>query len=182
MGCIARVRQRKGYYSVSEEQALKLMAILTAAYPNTQISKATVDVYINFLLPLDYDAAQKAVFSLISKSQFFPTIAEIKAAADSFSPKAYIPDPDQAWLEVMTQIQSVGSYGIPKFSHQAIKDAVDVIGWWNLCASENIGVERAHFMRVYEAVKKRNEEQQLNLQVVSILEYQERKALGDGRY
>ncbi len=66
-------------------------------------------------------------------------------------------DPDrktsaEAWGKILRQVSSVGSYGTPEFSSPKIKQAVECVGWRDICMSENIGVERAHFMRAYDGI------------------------------
>lgn len=58
----------------------------------------------------------------------------------------------EAWGEVICQVESIGYYGKPVFSTPIIEKAVKCVGWRNICMSENIGVERAHFMRAYESL------------------------------
>jgi len=63
--------------------------------------------------------------------------------------------PGEAWAEVLGAIRIVGSYGSPKFSDSLIKKAVNCIGWRHLCLSENIEIQRAHFLKIYESLSKR---------------------------
>lgn len=149
------------------KQALEILAILTACYPSTKINQATANIYLNFLSQFDYETAKKAVHQIVLTSQYFPSLADLYQALNSFSKKE-IPGINEAWAEVMRKIQTIGIYGSPSFSHQAILDAVSVIGWRNICMSENISVERAHFMKIYEAVKKRYEEEQIKQQAERI--------------
>lgn len=61
----------------------------------------------------------------------------------------------EAWGEVIKQISSIGSYGQPSFKDSLISQVVNCIGWRNLCLSENIAIERAHFLKIYESLLKR---------------------------
>jgi hypothetical protein len=61
----------------------------------------------------------------------------------------------EAWGEVLRQVSSTGSYGVPVFSDDIVKRAVECVGWREICMSENIGVERAHFMRAYDRLVER---------------------------
>lgn len=61
----------------------------------------------------------------------------------------------EAWGEVLEQVGRTGSYGVPEFSTELIKKAVQCVGWRDICLSENIGVERAHFLRAYDRLIER---------------------------
>ena len=65
----------------------------------------------------------------------------------------------EAWSEVLSAIRSVGSYGYPIFSSLAIKKAVDGVGWREMCMSEKIAIERAHFYKIYEELVDREEQE-----------------------
>ena len=69
--------------------------------------------------------------------------------------------PAEAWGLVLKAIGSVGVYGVPKFENDAVKRSVDCVGWRDICMSPNIGVERAHFMRAYEALVARDFHEQM---------------------
>ncbi|TYO95146.1 replicative helicase loader/inhibitor [Desulfallas thermosapovorans] len=141
---------------MTEKEAITLVGMLFAAYPKFEAPKATIKLYQQFLQDLDFNLARAAVTKHIAVSQYFPTIAELRDAALSLTNKT--PSASDAWCEVMEQISKIGSYGAPKFSHPAIKKAVNAIGWTNLCWSEEIGVERAHFLKIYEVYRKREVE------------------------
>ncbi len=141
---------------MTEKEAITLVGMLFAAYPKFEVPKATIKLYQQFLQDLDFDLARAAVAKHIALSQYFPTVAELRDAALSLTNRT--PSSADAWCEVMEQISMTGSYGVPKFSHPAIKKAVKAIGWTNLCWTEEIGVERAHFMKIYEVYRKREVE------------------------
>lgn len=60
-------------------EALALVAVLEAAYPNAKIGDPTRQLYVEFLEPVDLGIAQRAVKTLVKTedSAFFPTIARI---------------------------------------------------------------------------------------------------------
>ena len=62
----------------------------------------------------------------------------------------------EGWSEVMSEISRVGHYGTPTFTDAVTERAVSCIGWKTICISENIGVERAHFLKIYEQLKDRH--------------------------
>lgn len=55
-----------------------VFAILTAAFPRQEISKDTGDLYALFLADFEREPAERAVKRIITKSRFFPSIAELR--------------------------------------------------------------------------------------------------------
>jgi len=68
----------------------------------------------------------------------------------------------EAWAEVLQQVSKTGSYGVPKFSSEAIKKSVEAVGWRQICLSEMPGVERAHFLKIYETIALREKNKMLS--------------------
>jgi len=147
---------------MNHEEAIKVMIILTAAYPQITISKETMKVYERFLIDLSFELGQAAALQLISQNKWFPSIAELRQSVIKMLPNE-IPSTEEAWLEVVNQIKSTGSYGTPYFSNDLIGKAVNAIGWRELCLSENQVADRAHFFRIYESYRSREIEDNLQL-------------------
>jgi len=155
---------------MTKKEVSTLLAWAAANFPGMQEKdlRPTAALWEKMLSDMPYSLAESALMKIIATSKFFPTVAEIRQAAEQLKGES-LPSADQAWLEVMEAIKSVGSYGIPVFSHEAIKNAVSTIGWTNICRSENIGVERGHFLKVYEAIRCRHEDAKINQQVLSLV-------------
>lgn len=145
---------------MNSEEMAKIMTTLSAAYPRQPITPATMQVYSQMLSDLDYKQVQAAVIKHIATNSFFPSIAEIRQAVLDVGVDR-LPSPSEAWLEVQKQIRDVGSYRTPNFSNSLIEKTVSAMGGWvDLCRSEEpVGVERAHFLRIYEALMNREIEQ-----------------------
>ncbi len=129
----------------------RLITILAAAYPRVTLSEATVELYSRMLADLDFANAQAAVVQHIATNPHFPSVAEIRRIAVERT--CGLPTPLEAWMEVRVQMQAHGIYEAPTWSHPSVGRAVDAIGFRNLCMSENISVERAQFLRAYEAIR-----------------------------
>lgn len=140
---------------MTDEEAIKVMTVLTAAYPDKVLQEQTITLYLEFLLDLPYQAGKAGALALIAKSKWFPSIAELRQQALSFTPESDVPNAADAWGEVIQQIRAEGWYGKPKFSHAAIEKTVRSIGWRELCMSENAAVDRAHFIKLYELYRDR---------------------------
>jgi hypothetical protein len=112
------------------------------------------DVWIEHLSDLDDGLLTAAVKNHIERSQWLPSIAEIRASAVSLmrqaSPASQIAS--EAWGDVKRAILSVGYVGVPVFDNPATAATVRRMGWREICMDEGPeGVIRAQFERMYDA-------------------------------
>lgn len=140
---------------MTEAETAELMAVLMAAYPNQSIGEPTLKVYAMMLRDLDYLEVMDASQHLLSECRFFPTIAEIRQTVAER--RCTLPEPAEAWGEVMRAIRDVGFYGRPHWSSDAVRRAVAAIGWENICQCErdDLNTLRAQFERIFAAYRKR---------------------------
>ena len=135
------------------------MAILQAAFPafiDEKTAPVTVDVYWRFLYEIPDERFEFGVSKHIREKFRFPTIAELLQACDPDHSEA---DALNAWTEVMQQISSTGSYGVPKFSDPITAKAVLSIGGWKmlcLCETARIGYHREAFFRAFKTLRGRD--------------------------
>ena len=153
---------------MTPKEAIKVMVILTAAYPSANISNETIEIYTKFLSDLSFEMGQAVALQLISSSKWFPSIAELRQAVVKMLPDE-IPSAEQAWSEVEQAFHSFGSYNSPVFSSPVIAQAVQAMGWRNLCLSDNPVADRAHFFKIYESYRVREIEDNLQLPEVKRL-------------
>lgn len=94
---------------MTESEALKTIAVLKAAYPRQEIQEETLRIYLAELIDLDYDLIGKAARTHIRTSQWFPTIAELRAGVAALRPRAEAapppmrigePMPDGIWASI----------------------------------------------------------------------------------
>lgn len=145
-----------------QKDIAKVIAIMSAAYPAWQVNEYTIEVYYQDLrdLPSDllFAAAAKARTNSNRNMAFAPSTGEIRqAAAEILRSVRGVPSSYQAWQEVVHAMVDVGSYGVPTWSHPLIKQAVDALGWRNLCMSENAIADRARFVQAYDQLADRTE-------------------------
>lgn len=135
----------------------KGLRIIEEHFPHLPMTKQKVEIWSEMLGNLTNDEFIRGVKTFcLAHREIFPNtnvIANIRHYA--------LTDPNrktaqEAWGEVVREISRVGSYGQPIFSTPDIKRAVDCIGWKDICLSETIGVERAHFMRAYDGIVNRD--------------------------
>lgn len=148
-------------------EAAELVAILASAYHNARPTEQTLLVYERMLGDLDFQTAQGAIAKLMVSSKFFPSIAEIRAAAvEVTSGEKRLGG--EAWGDVTMAIRQVGSYGEPTFKDPDVAHSVRMMGWKSLCLSTNETADRARFIELYEGVSKRSRKQAVEGQSLSL--------------
>lgn len=138
---------------------MKAVAPLQLAYTSS-LDDNRLRLYVEMLSDIPPQILSAAVKKLIMTNKFLPSIAEIREVA--YGIKGIIsgtaaPDESEAWGEVVKAIQSVGYYGKPTFTHEAITAAVDNIGWQDICMTSRDGTStlRAQFRRAYQLAAER---------------------------
>ena len=151
---------------MNKQDILKAVAPLQLAY-NASLDDARLRLYVEMLSDIPPSILETAVKKLIMTNKFLPSIAEIREVA--YGIKGIIsgtaaPDESEAWGEVAKAIRSVGYYGKPKFSHEAITTAVNNIGWQDICMTTNDGMNtlRAQFRRAYQLAAQRQNDNRDN--------------------
>lgn len=151
---------------MNKQEILKAVAPLQLAFKGN-LDDARMRLYVEMLSDIPPQILEVAVKKLIMTNKFLPSIAEIRETA--YGIKGVIsgtaaPDESEAWGEVVKAIQSVGYYGKPKFSHEAITAAVNNIGWQDICMTTNDGMNtlRAQFRRAYQLAAQRQKDNRDN--------------------
>jgi len=141
---------------MSRADAIEALAVLTAAY-DKNIPEETLRIYVKCLEDLDRGALLAAASDWIILSQWFPTVAELRRKAVALSDGGTLPpSPYEAWGEITDAASRQGRQWVPTWSHVAIGAALDQIGGYRrVCDSELLGVERSHFLKSYEAIVER---------------------------
>ena len=136
---------------------------IKAAYPSSNVlpDKYAMKVWYRALMDIDFFFVVYAVWEHISTSIFPPSIAEIREkCAARLSPM--VTDWGEAWEEVQRAIQKYGRYqeeeALSSMTRMT-KAAVRRMGFQNLCSSENLVADRAHFQRMYEGMVKEEKRQ-----------------------
>ncbi len=112
---------------------------------------------------LDYSLASLAIKKLILESTFPPSIAEVRNAA------VEIQTPEQttgaqAWGEVIKAIRIYGHYreeeALASLS-PVTAQVVRYMGWREICLSDEPGVVRGQFLKMYQQIAEREQKQKL---------------------
>jgi hypothetical protein len=156
---------------MTKAEAVKLLAVLGAAYPRQDVSEGTAKLYCEFLADIPYGVAEAAVKKLIATCKYFPTIAEIRREAVEAC--LHLPPADEAWAEIMSHED-----GTP-WSCSFIREMCGVFGGlWNFRHTENQDMLRSQFFKQYGEVRERHIRDNQARPALAVVE---QKALGDGR-
>jgi len=148
---------------MTKGEIAKLLAVLAAAYPKFEVNDVKVHVWHEMLGDLDYAVANIAIKKLIIQNTFPPSIAEVrKAVTELMNPEQVTSS--EAWGEVTRAIRNYGYYreeeALASMS-PITAQLVRYMGWREICMSEDIGVIRGQFLRMYEQIATREQEKQL---------------------
>jgi hypothetical protein len=68
---------------VTRDEATQVLAILSAAWPNQQVSRETAQLWLGMLAELDQRDAMAAARDAVRQDQWFPTIARFLQLAEA---------------------------------------------------------------------------------------------------
>ena len=136
---------------MNKSDIAKLVGLMAAAYPNSKVSDATIEVYVSMLGDIPLDILTASIQQCMVENDFIPSIAKIREKALVLCAPVAL-EPLEAWGIVQKEIDRTGFYHSPTFADPIIAKAVDCIGWKELCSSENQIADRAHFSKVYEGL------------------------------
>lgn len=142
-----------------------MLALLSVAYPNFELKDGTIQVYGRLLADIPGAVLEQAAIQITRTSKWFPSVAELVEASTGLMVEIQaLPSEFEAWEEVYRMMQTKGWYprtdindrsGTPEFSHPLITRAVEVMGWKDLCMSEELNYTRPQFYKVYNSLKSR---------------------------
>jgi|GEM_PF-1818534 len=148
----------------SEATLEKVMMLLSAAYPTSEIAEQTPSLYFRLLADIPDDLLEAAVLDHISRNIFYPKVAELRSAVAKLS---YCPQPAmEAWRDVCDAIRYLGHSGNPEFKNPITARVVSAMGWRELCQSINQTADRARFIDAYDYERSRELEAKLTLPMV----------------
>jgi hypothetical protein len=130
---------------------------LFSAYPNTQVEEGTVAIYIRLLGDIPVEELQAVVDQCIADCKFLPTVAEVREHWRNLTRNLGELSGAEGWGLVQAEIRRMGSWGSPHFENAKVQRVVDMMGWLNICQSENLAVDRAQFMRIFDTLADRED-------------------------
>jgi hypothetical protein len=154
---------------MTEKDSFAVLGILKTSYPRFYMgmSKEEVDataaLWREMLSDADMPTVAVSLKRLIAACKFPPTIAEVRESISAVTYSA-LPDEGSAWGEVNHAIRTYGycreADALASMS-ETTREAVKSMGWQSLCMSENDMADRAHFLKIYNSITKRIEQDRL---------------------
>lgn len=148
---------------MTKQETVKLFMVISAAYPREKAfstcDEQMVSVWHEMLEDIDFSNAVTAIKSHISTSPFSPSISDLRKWASEAENGTITPA--DAWGKVIEAVKKYGYYQEKKAREYMTAPVWDVFSktfpsWQSFCMSENIDVDRAHFMKMCEGLHKNN--------------------------
>ncbi|AYO30828.1 hypothetical protein D2962_09570 [Biomaibacter acetigenes] len=123
----------------------------------------TAMLWFEMLKDVPYKVAEKALFKILATAKYFPTVAEMREAIMEIT-TPQTETAAEAWGEVERAIRLYGYYrqaeALASMSPRTAK-VVKYMGWQEICLSEEPGVVRGQFLKMYEQVAEREQKERL---------------------
>ena len=135
---------------MKQSDTAKIVTLFAAAYPGWTPTPETVTVWCSALGDLDAEPAVAVADEIIRTGARWPTIATFRRL---YAERAGLLAPpwSDAWAEATAvPYDEWQPTDPPKWSHPAVKAAVDIIGRWEIAHAYEPGTLRAQFRNVYE--------------------------------
>lgn len=137
---------------------------LRTYYPKENIlpNQPAMELWYRELSDIPYQVAEAALRKWVATNKWSPSIAEIREmTADIVNGEQLTWG--EAWEKALNAVRRYGSYGKAEALDSLdplTRRCVENIGYLDLCMSENIMVERAHFQKIFEIYAKRQQTEQ----------------------
>ena len=141
-----------------QEFATFAMALRTY-YPKENIlpNKEAMALWFREVQDIPFPVAEAALRKWVATNKWSPSIAEIREMTAGIQNGEQLTW-GEAWEKALRAVRKYGSYG----KREALasldpltRKCVENIGFTEMCMSENIMVERAHFQKIFEIYAKR---------------------------
>ena len=155
---------------MTREETISVLTILKSAYPkfyqgmSRNDAEAVINLWSVMFADTFIDDVKLALYKIISTSQFPPSVAELRQAIVS-TKEGYVADVGDVWNEITRAVRNFGyareKEALESISPIAQKAVKYMGGWQTLCQSETVMVDRAHFIKIYSQIEKRESEERL---------------------
>lgn len=129
---------------------------------------------------LPYEVLGTAIKKYMLTNKFPPTVAELRELATNIvsgDPLTW----GESWERALNAVRRYGSYNKVEALESLdplTRKCVESIGYMDMCMSENIMVERAHFQRIFEVFQKREQtNKQMPLQLQQAIQNMQLKSM-----
>jgi len=161
---------------MTRQEALKLVAILEAAYPRQELRRDTVEIYAMFLQDLDYKVAERVIAQHIRTQKWFPAISEIREACVELVHN--LPSIEEAMEIIRSAVQRY-DYGAIR-DNDLLRQAVATVGFEKIGYSEYPEPLYRQVKEAYDNLRKQEIKRLQSTPAVGMLGAEERLALIKG--
>jgi len=170
---------------MTKKELMTIGAIIAAEHKHftfTTNGKANEKFYLWYEALKNYPAqqVQEAAIYALKTSHFEPKVADIITAIDLLDPDNITTE--KAWQITTDLVRRFGSYqksAALLAAPHLIREAIETIGYKNLCTSNNLVATRAHFFQCYNSIKLRDRAKYIVHQNKNLLERAKQKTLPD---
>lgn len=147
---------------------------LRTYYPKENIlpNDKALELWYNQLNDIPFELAELTLNKWVAVNKWSPSIADIREQALQIT-QGEAKTWGDAWQEVLDAVHRYGTYGAVEAMEtfdDVTKKCVKRLGFYNICVSENIAVERANFRQIYEAeIQRVRQDMQLPQQVKALV-------------
>lgn len=160
---------------MDKKQFAEFAMALKTYYPREQLLPNTqaMELWYRELQDIPMEVAEIALRKWVSTNKWSPSIAEIREMAASVT-KGELPDWGKGWEQVQRAFRLYGrdrkSEALASFD-PITRQAVEYLGWVELCNSTDAMADRANFRMCFETVMKREKtNQQMALPLLEAIE------------
>ena len=141
---------------MNRQETARILVILRTVWPDIPATDDTVTAWSWAFEREPYSAVEDAAKRYMRTGTFAPKPAELLALIGT---QRVGPDlvPEAAWTEVLAEVRRVGHYRASErqFSHPLIAEAVNAIGWRDICLSESPDIVRSQFTKTLRTLTDR---------------------------
>ncbi len=156
---------------MTKSETSMIFSVLTAAYPrfdtfkDKEEARPVVELWAEMLADIPFSVVELAVKKLVLESPYPPTIADVrKRAVEIMTPPEDRIDAAEAWGEVIRAMRFYGYYqekeALESMSPRVAR-VVKYMGWQEICLSDQPGVARGQFLKMYQQVAEREQKERL---------------------
>lgn len=141
------------------QQVTAIMELLSEAYPTRDVTEKTIAVYAMVWSTADADEMREAAIEYMrSGSEFFPSPGSLLQIIRQRDRKLA----EEAWGEVMMNLDQVGYCGQPTWSSELIERCSrmclgDWANWCRSLTSDSVPSHRSRFIATFNAIQRKEE-------------------------
>lgn len=146
-----------------KEFSIFAMALRTY-FPREQIlpNQQAMELWFREIQDIPFAVAETALRKWVATNKWSPSIADIREMAANIKNGEQLTW-GESWERALRAVRKYGSYNKREALESLdpmTRKCVECIGYMDLCMSENIMVERAHFQKIFEIYAKRERDSQ----------------------